>query len=368
MNRVTENKAAQGAKPDSGNASSVELTVAGVAAGLTYSGMCDGSAGAALDDKTFVVATDEANSNGANVLNIYLFDQGGAPVKSLDLTASLVPDPKNKEQHDPDPDNAEADIEGAARIGNRIYWIASHSHSRKGKRRVDRYRFFATDVESDAGSVSLRLAGSQKVFPAYMNLLKDMGSDPLLSSFELKKLDDSNLAPEGGGVNIEGLSATRDNKLLVAFRSPLKDGKALLVPLENPNELIEGKQAQAKFGNPIQLNLGGLGIRDIAYLNTKDTYIILAGPAVSEGAFKLFQWSGKLDQEPQLIKDKDGREINLSGFNPEAIVINPASSTFLILSDDGDLSMKSPGTGKTGENKDLPDIERLFRTLRLALP
>jgi hypothetical protein len=337
----------------------------GITVGLVYSGMCDGSAAAALDDKSFVTASDEANSDSTNALGLYLFEQGGAPVKVVDLTSSLVPDPKNKDQHDPD--NAEADTEGAARIGNRIYWIASHSHNKKGKRRVDRYRFFATDVEGTGESISLRLAGSPGVLPAYMNLLKDMEGDSKLAQFNFKKLDEANIAPESGGINIEGLCATRDDKLLIAFRNPLGGGKALLVPLENRDEVINGK-ASAKFGTPIQLNLGGLGIRDIAYWNRKDLYIIIAGPVGADDAFKLYQWSGKPDAEPQLMKDKDGREINLSGLNPEAIVIHPTSNMFLILSDDGDLSMKSSSTGKISENKDLPDKERLFRSLRVSMP
>lgn len=338
----------------------------GVAAGLTYSGMCDGSAGAALDDKTFVVATDEANSNGTNVLNVYLFEQGGAPVRVVDLTPALVPDPNNKDQHDPE--HSEADIESAARIGNRIYWITSHGHNSKGKRRVDRYRFFATDVEGAGANISVRLAGAPNPRPAYMNLLKDMAGDPKLGSFNFKQLDESNIAPESGGVNIEGLCATRDNKLLIAFRSPLSNGKALLVPLENRDEIIEGTSAQARFGAPVQLNLGGSGIRDIAYWKQKDLYIVIAGPAGDKGPFHLYQWSGKPEQEPQLIKDKDGREINLSGLSPEGIVIHPTASMFFILSDDGDLPMKSPSLGKVSLNKELPDKERLFRTLQVTLP
>ena len=40
----------------------------------------------------------------------------------------------------------ESDIEGAARLGGRIYWITSHGRSKKGKRRSNRYRLFATDI------------------------------------------------------------------------------------------------------------------------------------------------------------------------------------------------------------------------------
>ncbi|HEX8179851.1 MAG TPA: hypothetical protein VF525_09945, partial [Pyrinomonadaceae bacterium] len=105
-------------------------------AGLTYAGMCDGSAAAALDEQTFVVASDEATLKQGptpqrNVLGVYRIDQGGAPLQTVDLSAALAPEPNNPAQHDPE--HVEADIEGAARIGDRIYWITSHGHNSKGK-------------------------------------------------------------------------------------------------------------------------------------------------------------------------------------------------------------------------------------------
>ncbi len=341
------------------------------AAGLTYTGRCDGSAAAALDEQTFVVASDEATlkqdaTPQKNLLGIYRIDPGGAPRQTVDLTAALAPEPNNPAQHDPE--HVEADIEGAARIGDRIYWITSHGHNAKGKRRVDRYRFFATDVSGSGANSSLRLAGTSAAFPAYMNLLKDMSGDPQLAGFKLAELEAGNKAPEDGGINIEGLSATRDNKLLLAFRSPLTQGKALLVLLENANDLIAGKAAQAKFGVPVQLDLGGLGVRDIAYWKSKDVYIIIAGPAGSDGTFRLYQWSGNPAQSPVVIKDKTGNEINLSGLNPEALVALPNSNRLLLLSDDGDLKMKSPSLGTMLDNKELPDAERRFRTAWLTFP
>jgi hypothetical protein len=33
-----------------------------------------------------------------------------------------------------------------------------------------------------------------------------------------------------GGLNIEGLAATPDGQLLIGFRNPLSEGKALLLP------------------------------------------------------------------------------------------------------------------------------------------
>jgi len=77
-----------------------------------YRGMCDASAAVALGQGRFVVADDERD-----VLLVYKRGQpeGVASVDLVDYLGNRKPNGKN----------AEADIEGAAAIGQRIYWIAS---------------------------------------------------------------------------------------------------------------------------------------------------------------------------------------------------------------------------------------------------
>lgn len=358
------------------NISNFYGTTAAGFVGYTYSGMCDGSAAVALNNNTFIVASDETYTTTSdeahkdkaslNILAIYRTDQGGAPLQTIELTKSLTPDPNNKKQHDPK--HPEADIEAATRNGNRIYWITSHGHNAAGKNRADRYRFFATDIVEESDPNSIRLAGVNTVFPAYMNLIKDISNDTRYSLFNLKKLDDEEIAPESGGINIEGMTIAKDNGLLIGFRSPLIDKKALLIPLENPDGLIEGKDTSAKVGKPILLDLGGLGIRDIQYSKEKGIYIIIAGSVGPENNFKLYQWSGVAEQSPSLMKDQSGKEFDLSGLNPEAIVIYPNTKAFQILSDDGDFMVKSAKSGIVGINKELVGEERLFRSIWVPLP
>src|SRR5262245_40151403 len=83
-----------------------------------YRGACDASAAAAIGTNWVVVATDEENR-----LRVYERDQGGLPIQEIDLTQHL-----NLDRHSP-----ETDIEGAARLGDRIYWITSHSRNHEGK-------------------------------------------------------------------------------------------------------------------------------------------------------------------------------------------------------------------------------------------
>jgi len=111
---------------------------------LVFRGASDASAAVAVGENMFVVADDENN-----ILRIYETSEAGQPVASFDMTSFL----------DIEPDHPEADIEAAAMIGRRIYWITSHGRNKDGKMRPNRYRFFATEVLVENQSVKLRPAG-----------------------------------------------------------------------------------------------------------------------------------------------------------------------------------------------------------------
>src|SRR5262245_11743854 len=107
---------------------------------LTYFGMCDASAAVALGATLFIVANDEDN-----VIRVYRRQPAAMPVSSFDLTAFLR---VNRKQ-------GESDLEGAARIRDRIYWIASHGRNAKGEASPNRQRFFATTVGVDGEVVTI---------------------------------------------------------------------------------------------------------------------------------------------------------------------------------------------------------------------
>jgi hypothetical protein len=73
---------------------------------IEHFGTCDASAGAAAGVNSVVVASDEDN-----VLRGYRTDRCGMPMQTLDLTSFLRVIGKHPE----------ADIEGAATVGNRVY-------------------------------------------------------------------------------------------------------------------------------------------------------------------------------------------------------------------------------------------------------
>jgi len=270
----------------------------------TYTGMCDASGAVAVNDELFVVADDEDNG-----LRIYHAHKGGPPVRAFDTTSFLKVDPREPE----------VDLEGAARIGCRVYWITSHGRNRNGKYRESRLRFFATDIVTNTAGIELKPAGR-----FYSNLLLDLFNDPRLARFRLDRA--AHLAPKArGGFNIEGLSATPDGKLMIGFRNPIPNGRALMVPLLNPTEVIDaGKPVQ--LGDPLLLDLGGRGIRSIALYGHQ--FVIIAGAYDETMNAKIYFWKGGAAKAEPLAVD-------VTAFNPEALAIYPGEKAFEIFSDDG---------------------------------
>jgi hypothetical protein len=310
---------------------------------LEHFGMCDASAAVPVGPTTFIVADDEDN-----LLRIYHSDISGPALHNFDLTPCLIPDPEGRE----------ADIEGGTWLDDRIYWITSHARSRNGKKIPSRYQFFAVKLKVMKDEISLRCVGMP-----YTQLLDDMLDDPALKQYGLREA--STLPPKvKGALNIEGLCTTPDGRLYIGFRNPIPDGQALIIPLENPAEIIEG-QASAKFGTAFQLDLGGLGIRSIKYWDYHRTYLIVAGSFNSREAAneisepsRLYRWSGNPGEAPLKI------DAEVSDMNPEAQVIYPNQETmFQILSDDGNNMVD-------GERcKDLTDKDkRCFRSKWIVLP
>jgi len=298
---------------------------------MTYRGPCDASAAVAVDATHFVVAGDEDNT-----LRVYKHGRP-EPVGEAPLAAFLGTGDK------------ESDLEAAAAVGQRIYWIASHGRNSKGKLRPDRQRFFATDIDPGAQP------GVTPVGSTYRGLLDDLAAAPTFAGLRLGEA--TQLAPEApGGLNIEGLAAMPDGSLLVGFRNPVPNGRALLVPLLNPPELVGTVSGRkARFGEPILLELRGRGVRSIDRALDGRGYWIVAGPAADVGAFTLYRWSGQPKDAPRIV---DSSEI--VGLRPEALFELPGGGgTLQILSDDG--SVVTNGTAC----KDRPMTAQGFHSITL---
>lgn len=300
---------------------------------MIHQGMCDASAAAALNEDLFVVGDDEDNA-----LRVYSHRASGQPLFSIDVSAFLGLRR-----------GAEVDIEACARLGERIYWLSSHGTNVRGKKRLSRQRFFATTGSVDSSGFDLQPFGRP-----YLNLLQDLLRQPKLASFGLAAA--ANRPPKTpGALSIEGLAATPDGSLLIGFRNPIPGGRALLVPLLNPNELVEGRPA--RFGDPVLLNLGGLGIRSIELVG--DRYLIIGGTSDGKGDSWIYEWDG-LSPSARRVDD-----IRFGAINPEAVTVcrqDGPEVELLVVSDDGTVKM---GTTECKKLKDRN--QRQFRSVVLRL-
>jgi hypothetical protein len=295
---------------------------------IHYAGISNPSGAVALDSHKFIVADDEDN-----LLRIY--DRGitAQPLQIIALKEVFKNDITDGE-------GMEIDLEGATLLNDTFFWIGSHSTDRKGNFCPARHRLLSMQIKPDSdGQFTASRTGS-----IYSRLIADLEHDKRFDKYHLSKA--KTLPPDTmGGLSIEGLATTPENGLLIGFRNPLnggkekngrlKKGQALLVPLLNPFEVISGQAAS--FGDPIELNLGGYGIRDIV-LRKKHKYLIVAGPYHNNQVTgvhryektKLYSWSGKSG------KLKELKKIDLKDLNIESAFFYPDDNNHVqLLSDDG---------------------------------
>ncbi|HYQ17485.1 MAG TPA: hypothetical protein VEQ58_17050, partial [Polyangiaceae bacterium] len=189
--------------------------------------MCDASAVVPLSRSSVLVADDEDNT-----LRAYDVDRAGAPSSLLDLSQPLgLPVKVHKDGR---ASSREMDIEASARLGSTAYFLTSHGRDSRGRLREERLKFFAVDV---ADPQQLRVTGS-----VYGRLLDDLLHEPRLASYGLAEA--SLLPPKApGGLNLEGMTARVEGGVWLGFRNPVPAGRALLVPLLNPEALVQGQPA-----------------------------------------------------------------------------------------------------------------------------
>lgn len=272
---------------------------------VVFRGTCDASSGVPLTTRLVLVASDEDN-----VLRAYDARAGGEPVWERDSSAELQL-PERDGSRVP-----ETDIEAATRLGDNAYFLTSHGRDRSGRRKRERLRLFATTTGEK--ETDIRMVGTP-----YTLLLDDLLSEPKLEPFRLEDAAKGAAGTETG-LNIEGMTARVEGGVWIGFRSPAPGGKALAVPLLNPERVVRG--ARAEFGAPILLPLGGLGIRGLSTWG--DRYLVIGGPASEGGTAHLFAWDGR-----QSVGTIEG--VDLSDLNPEGLLASPTTREALVLSDDG---------------------------------
>ncbi len=225
------------------------------------------------DGRVFVV--EDKISHSLAILTI--LDNGSFEVERLDAKTFFAPILDKKDPQIPD------DLEGIAVDDEGfVYIITSHSRESDGLVYPQREQL-----------IRFKLDGSKpKKMAAYSNLKADIAARYALFAESAEVTDVKNK----GGFNIEGIAFDKDKKsMLVGFRSPQSDGKAVLVTVENPKDLfVEG--AKAKIGEKMTLlDMKNNGVRGIGYDPKLDGYLIISGPMSRDRSldFGLWFWNGK---------------------------------------------------------------------------
>ncbi|GJD64570.1 DUF3616 domain-containing protein [Methylobacterium frigidaeris] len=273
----------------------------------------------------FLVVDDEDNT-----LRLYRADESGPPLalKGGDLDAALATGTREEP--------AKTDLESLAWLGSDLVLMGSHARDAEGRTREASRQMLALTVGGDPKAPAVAPKG--KAFPGLAKAIADL--DPRLSErIAVDLATKANLSPRRRGFAIEGLSPTPDGRgLLIGLRNPLNaDNDALVVPFENPAEVLAGGAAP-KLAKPIALDLKGRGLREIAYAPGIKAYFLVAGGSGSGGeAPDLYRWSGKAGEAPARVAGVAEALAAIPDFQPEGLIVAPDGKRVQLISDDADI-------------------------------
>jgi hypothetical protein len=209
-----------------------------------------------------------------------------------------------------------------------IYAITSHTRGKKG-RKPNREKLVRFKIEGQRITKPSVYGDLKEGLTKHFKVLRDAA--------EVADVKNQN------GLNIEGLSFNKKkDRMLIGFRGPVVDGRAMIVELENLTDLFENK-APPQFGKkPIYLDLGGRGIRGMKYDSRLQGYLIISGPVKKiKEPFHLWLWNGSPSHKPRRVS-VDG----VKGFErAEGItqVKLSGKEQIMIVYDDGNREQKKTG-------------------------
>lgn len=214
------------------------------------------------------------------------------------------------------------DLEGVAvDESGYIYAISSHSRNSAGDEKTAREKLVRFRIEGDHVVEPLEAIGLKRSL---------VTAHPLLAAAaEIR--DVKNM----GGLNIEALAMSPDqSRLLLGFRSPLLDKRAIIAFIENPKAVFESAEEPVIAASLVTLDLSGDGIRGMAYVPLLAGYLVISGPTAREQVqFGLWFWGGNSDDPARRVT-----VAGLPGFE-HAEGICPAlidgEQRIVIVSDDG---------------------------------
>lgn len=208
----------------------------------------------------------------------------------------------------------------------RVCAVTSHSRRSNGEEKKSRQRL-----------VRFRVEGDRAVEPAVVEDLKPAlaAAHPALAA-AAARAD----AKSAEGFNIEGLEMSPDGaRLLVGLRSPLDGGHALVAAIDNPQAMFDAGQPP-RIGALSRLDLGGDGIRALAWLPVLDGYLLVGGPVDREPRpFRLWWWAGPGSGPLRPVALSEGDLARTEGLAPAVVA---GRSCLILVSDDGDRNAGMP--------------------------
>lgn len=171
------------------------------------------------------------------------------------------------------------DLEGVTTDGTYYYVVSSQSRPKSADK---------------AGIVRFKLnTQSQKV--ESVESIAGLKSFLVENVAELREMGDVKMRQ--GGINIEGIAwDPKLNRFLLGLRSPVIDGKALVIPLRlrDARGPFSAGNLEVAGSKAIRLSLGGVGIRGIEYDAKAALFCLVSGAAEDQERtdFGLWQWNG----------------------------------------------------------------------------
>lgn len=105
------------------------------------------------------------------------------------------------------------------------------------------------------------------------------------------------------GLNIEGLAwDQRSKRLLMGLRSPVIDGRAVIVPIDPGAGTLAADRMATREADLIRLPLENSGIRSMEYDSGRGAFRIIAASRGS-APFRLWNWTGGADGTAQVMAD-----------------------------------------------------------------
>lgn len=283
----------------------------------TLKGIYEPSAVQSLPDGRLLVVEDEHT----HAFSIISFDKDGHIVEDEAVDTRIIRGFKRKI----------SDLEGLALDDEGyVYAVTSHSRTREGLRRPERERLMRFKIQDN----------NVRELVSF-----DQLTDVLENSAQLHALLTAKLGAQVdfSAINIEGLAFDPNTKrLLLGFRKPEFDEKAIVAYIGNPKEIF-ARGAEPEFVDVAVFDIKGGGIRSLNYDPVLKTFIMSNEVKNEQGnkASQLWTWSGAPSDQPKAV----GVPNILHLTNVEAIdsVVVNGQSRILMMSDEGDAKKKVPG-------------------------